>query len=269
MKKAFWVVIILLFISILGNFIGLYVLDKALYYWDFIRYVEREYPNEGLHLRNSGEIRSANVDKLGVFIGGSLVRYWFLPDEFPMHIVIKGGIEEKISTTYERFGDTVIKAGTDYVLINAGFCEIHTAVHSGRDAMPVIEKNFEYAKKIVAQSRANKIVPILTTLTPVRPRFLFPRMRRLDYSARHKREENEALEAFNDLLRNLSKEEGIALIDFHRAFSDEKGELIRRYAVTDGEHLNYEGYIFLSQFLKEELEKILNHENTEGRKHEN
>lgn len=46
MKKGFWAVIILLIISITDNIIGLYVLDKSLHYRNYIRYIERVFPNE-------------------------------------------------------------------------------------------------------------------------------------------------------------------------------------------------------------------------------
>ena len=157
-------------------------------------------------------------------------------------MVNKGGSEEKSSTTLERFEENVINAGAEYVLINAGFCEIHTAVHQGRELEPVFNAILGNKRRMVAKSKQHNIKPILTTLTPVRPRFLLPHTKKLDYASKNKKEENDALREFNEQLRRYCVERGIGLIDFHKALADNNGQLNKRYSLADGEHLNHGGY---------------------------
>lgn len=245
--------------SIIGNIVSVYVFDKALHYRQVIQQFEERNINEGLHLADSDEIRSAGVENLGAFVGGSLVKYWLVPRDFPFHIVNKGGIEEKISSTYERLDDTVVKTGAKWVLINTGFCEIHTAIHSDKDLMPVVvEQNFEYMKKIVSYLKKHDIKPIITTLTPVRPVHLLPYSQRIEIPFGKKAAENEAFVQYNNLLQSLAPEQNIPVIDLHKAMSDKDGKLIKKYSLTDGEHLNHQGYEHLSGILANELQAILN-----------
>ena len=261
MKKIFlYIIFFLLFASVMANILSVLVLDKALHYRDHIRYIEREFPNEGLHLTSSNDIRSANLENLVVFMGGSLVRYWIFPRDFDFHVVNMGGIEEKTATTMYKFKEMVVKMNPDYVLVTAGFCEIHTAVHNRKDVSPIIEKNFAYIQDMVSLAQQSHITPILATLTPVGPRFLFPYLRRGQFSWKNKKAENEAIQKFNHLLRNYARKKKIPLIDFHKALTDANGVLIRRYSIVDGEHVNHEGYAFLSLFLEKNLEAIFHNQ---------
>ena len=258
MKKLFWLVLFLLIVSLLMNGAALLVLDKLLYYRDYISWIEDKYLNEGVRLTTSRELRAANLDRLGVFLGGDLGRFWFFSTKFPYKIANKSGREEPTAVTYEKFDEDVIQAGADFVLINTGFCDLYSAIHTGKRIEPVIEQNFDFTKKMVSLAQKNNILPILTTLSPVRPRFLLPNLRMWDYSSKNKKAENKAYREYNALLQDYCREKGVALIDFHEALSDEKGELNQQYSITDGEHINYEGYTFLTYFLEEELNRIFN-----------
>ncbi len=256
MKKTDKKILSVLLISIGCNLISLFVFDKMLHYREFVRYIDTSFPNEGVRLADSAAVRSANIENLGVFVGGNLPRYWFFPSDFPYHIANRSGVEETMMDTLKRFEETVIRAGADFVIINAGFCNLVTAVRQGRAPEPVIEENFRIIKEIAEVARQNSIVPILSSLPPVRPRFLLPHLKMLAYSAKHKAEENKAIVQFNTLVQKYSEENHLSFIDFHKALSDEKGELIKKYSITDGEHLNYEGYVYLSSFLRSKLDRI-------------
>lgn len=253
--------ILILAVSLAGNVISLFFADKMLHYGEFVRYIDTSFPNEGLRLADSPALHSANIENLGVFVGGNLPRYWFFPADFPYHISNRSGVEETITDTLKRFEETVLRAGADFVIVNAGFCNIVTAVRQGRDPEPVIEGNFMIIKEITELARQNNIVPILSSLPPVRPRFLLPHLKMIDYSAKHKDGENKAISQFNTLVKKYCEENHLFFIDFHKALSDEKGRLIRQYSITDGEHLNHKGYIYLSGFLKSELDRIFKKNN--------
>lgn len=259
MKKVSTVILIaIFFFSIIGNLIAVFVVDRALHYREVIQQVESRFINHGLHLERNDDIRAANIDNLGVAVGGSLVRFWLFPRDYSFHLVNQGGIEEKIKTTFERLDDTVVAIDAKWALINSGFCEIHTAIHTGRDVTPVIQKNLDYMNEIILKLKENHILPIITTLTPVRPIHLLGYLRRFDIPSENKKAENRALNDYNNRLRSLAQEKGLPLIDLHKAMADMNDELIKEYSLTDGEHLNYKGYEKLSQVMEAALKTILN-----------
>ena len=247
-----WVWLILV-VSIVGNGIGLYVLDRALHYREQISGLEGDFVNEGLRLVSSQEIAHPKDKPLAVCIGGSLFRYWHLPRHEQVHLVNKGGVEEKTETTLQRMPDTVMASSADAVVINAGFCGLHTAVYSGGDLRGARRSILETTDSIVSLARENGVVPFLTTIAPVRPRVVFPHTGLIEYDKTKKREENRAIEEMNHMVRQYAREHGVGLIDFHAALTDEHGQLRKEYALQDGEHLSFEGYRALDRVLRERL----------------
>jgi lysophospholipase L1-like esterase len=243
-------------VSGIVNLLLMVVVDRAFHYRDSIGHLENSFFNEGIRLVDKKQIRATDISPLGAFVGGGLVRYWFLPADFPFRIANWGGVEEKCQTTLKRFDDTVISSGSDFVLINAGFCDIVTAVRFDRSVSDTISSNIEYLEQMVEIADDHNIIPVLTTLTPVRPRFLLSHLKALDYSWAHKASENKAIQKYNKRIRELSRKTTTPLIDFHGALSDEDGLLRQEYAISDGEHLTYSGYGYLNGFLKSELLRI-------------
>lgn len=258
MEKSRWFYVLLIALAFSGlcNAVSLLVLDRTIHYRDHIRHIEKIFPNKGLQIVSSDLISTLDGPPIGAFIGGSLVRYWLLPSDFPHLIINWGGIEEKCTTTLRRFDNTVIAARSDFVIINAGFCGLVTAVRSGGSLPDILGSNILCLDKMVETAQAHHVLPILSTLSPVRPRFLFSHLKIVDYSWAHKAAENAAINQFNSLIQKLSQAKDIPLIDFHKALSDPQGQLHRRFAISDGEHLNHDGYAFLTQFLEKELSRI-------------
>ena len=254
MKKIF----ILLFIGSLGaNFFSYYVLDKAFFFKKHIRHIERGFVNQGVHLRTVEELSLTRIDPTGVFIGGSFVKFWYLPQNLPVTISNQGGLEEKISTDYQKLKNTILGSGVDFLFINSGFCEIHTAANTGKDVDTVTHKNFNNLKQIIEESLADGIVPVVTTLSPVRPVFVFPYMKFLSIPSEKKIKENMAIQKYNEMIRRYASDNHIQLIDFEKALTDEDGFLKKEYSVTDGEHLDIEGYHQIGILFKDALIKIL------------
>ncbi len=251
-------IIIFLFVgSLTANFFSLYILDKALFYRKNLNYIEQEFPNRGFHITSVSQMSHSGFDRTGVFIGGSLVKFWFLPHDLPVKLFNYGGSEEKIRTDYEKMEKDIKGSGVDYVFINSGFCEIHTAVNSGKNIDVVIKNNFILLKKIVEAAKADNIIPVVTTLTPVRPVFLFP------YSgwfsrglSANKAEENRAIEEYNRLIREYAQQKNLFLIDFHEALKGRDGLLAKKFSLTDGEHINIAGYNYLDNFLRKKVTRL-------------
>lgn len=251
------ILVALLVVSVAGNVAALWLLDKAMHYREYVKHIESTFPNEGLRLVGGADLRDAEIENLGVFIGGGLPRFWFFPPDFPFPLANKSGTEESIATTFRRFDETVLASNASFVLINAGFCDIYIAIQQHRDIQTRLETNLEYTKKLVEKARQHNVFPILSTLTPVRDRFLLPHLRWLDYSSKNKTAENNAYNLYNRMLADYCKEANVPLIDFHNALLDEDDKLSRKYALPDGEHIHLAGYLHLTPFLASELERIL------------
>lgn len=245
-------------ICLLGlGFLGSQALDRLLYYHGELGRLEELHPQEGLRLSRPEDVAKGRLKKLCACVGGSIFYYWFLPEGGNLHFANWGGLEEKARTTWERFPQTVLASGADYVLINAGFCEIHTAIHTGRPVEPVIENNVHLVQMMVESARENGVVPVVSTLSPVRPRFLFAHWKWGSLPSEKKERENQAIASYNERLREYCARQRIHLIDLHRALSDKKGYLRKDLAVLDGEHLTQRGYRFLDDVLVREMEKIV------------
>lgn len=251
--KWLWV---LLAVSILGNGLGLYILDRALEYREQINTFEGGFVNEGLHLASSQDIASYKDKPTMACIGGSLFRFWHMPADAPVYFVNKGGLEEKTETTLEHMDETVLASRADMVLINAGFCALHTAVYSGGDVHKAQQAILETTTAIVSKARKHKVVPVLTTLAPVRPRVVFPYAGLIEYDKSKKRRENEAIERMNHLLFEFADESDVRIIDFHAALVDPSGQLRKEFSLQDGEHLSWKGYKALEKKVGEEMLKV-------------
>ncbi|MCA1786845.1 MAG: hypothetical protein LC657_12795 [Desulfobacteraceae bacterium] len=232
---------------------SLYVLDKALFYRKQLGHIEQHFFNQGVHLKTVSALARTGIEPVGVFIGGSLVRYWFLPHDLPMAVSNQGGLEEKISVDFQKLTNGILGSGIDYLFINSGFCEIHTAVNTGRDVNAVIKNNMQYMKKITDAALADGITPVITTLSPVRPAFVFPAMKWVSRPSQKKQRENAAIQEYNQLLRQYAADRNLDVIDFEKALENEEGLLQKQFSVTDGEHLDIAGYARLNSVFKDAL----------------
>jgi len=251
-------ILVFIFIGSLGaNFFSIYILDKALFYRKNLTHIEANFPNKGLHIRSVKQLTNSGFDKTAAFIGGSFVKFWFFPDDLPIKISNQGGLEDKVIQDYGKMQNDILGSGIDYVFINSGFCEIHTAISSKRDVGEVIAKNFTLLKKIIKLAQEDNIIPVVTTLTPVRPVFLFPYSRLFSFSSDKKNRENRALNKYNAMIRKYAADNNLSLIDFHNVVKDKDGLLKKEFSITDGEHLDIEAYNYLNLFLGKEITKIL------------
>lgn len=224
-----------------------------MFYRKQLGHMEQSFFNQGVRLKTVPELSRTGIDPAGVFIGGSLIKYWFLPHDLPVAISNQGGLEEKISVDYQKLMNDILGSGIDYLFINSGFCEIHTAIHAGKDATAVIQRNMQYMEKITAAALDDGILPVITTLSPVRSAFVFPTMKFFSRPSQKKEKENAAIQDYNRLLRKHASDRNIFFIDFEKVLQDEKGFLKKQFSLTDGEHLDMEGYARLNALVRDAL----------------
>lgn len=244
-------------LSVLGNFLGVFILDKALFYHKHLSFIENSDINHGMHIPSVKELLGFREKKIAAFVGGSFVKFWQFRHDLPVRVSNQGGVEDKITDDFAKLENDIMGTGIDYLFINSGFCEIHTAINSQKDVDKVIRDNYRLLIKMVDMSKKDGITPVLTTLTPVRPVFLFPYSRLISISSKKKELENQAIEKYNNLIRTFALEDNIFLIDFHSLLKDENGILKKDFSITDGEHIDMEGYRFLEPILHSEMERLL------------
>ena len=251
MKFLFKLLMLSVFLTV--SILGLLVLDKALFYREKISQDEQSFYNEGLRITNPEIIRSANFPHLGVILGGSLFRYWFLPLDGNLQLVNYGGLEEKIEDTYGKLKIVITDMHPEFVVINGGFCQIHTAVYSERDVKKAIDSNMYFLRLMINETKSNGVVPVLSSLTPVRPVYKLPYSGMMEIPSRKKTIGNDVIRTFNSKIEQLAQTENILFVDFHKVLVDETGQLHKDYALTDGEHLNRDGYQVLNEYLVSQL----------------
>lgn len=247
-------IVVLIFIASLGaNIFSLYVLDKALFYRKQLGHIEQSFFNQGVHVKTVPELSRTGIDPAGVFVGGSMIKFWFLPHDLPMAVSNQGGLEEKISVDFQKLTNEILGSGVDYLFINSGFCGIHNAINAGKDVNAVISRNMQYMEKITDTALGDGIIPVITTLSPVRPAFIFPNLKLFSRPSQKKQSENAAIQEYNQLLRQFAADRNLFLIDFEKALQNEKGFLKKQFSVTDGEHLDIPGYARLDAVFKDAL----------------
>lgn len=248
---------ILLFLSIAANIAGLALFDRTLFYRNKIAIDEADFLNEGVRIISTAAISQADLPNLGVLLGGSLFRYWFAPVDGNFLLVNYGDVEEKSKDTYAKVKKVAAELTPEFVLINAGFCEIHTAVHNDKDVEKAFDINMHYLRLMIEEMKSNDILPIMTSLPPVRSKHLLPSSGWFELPSEKKKLENNALQTYNKMIVEMAQSENLPFIDFNKILTDKTGRLRKEFSLTDGEHLNRNGYQMLNEFFVSQLETIL------------
>lgn len=254
LKKFIWFILI---ISVVGNLLALGILDRTLFYRDKIAAEESAFFNQGLRITRSALIRQADYPQLGILLGGNVIRYWYLPSDEATPLANFGGMEEKAEETYTKLKQLVTEMSPRFVIINVGFCQIHTAVYAERDVEAAITGNLDYLRQMVDVASGYDVIPILSSLAPVRATHFLPFTGLFERSSAKKDTENKAIREYNTLVKRLAGERGLPFLDFHAVLVNVEGQLQKSYALTDGEHLNQAGYQALNTFLNGQLVKLL------------
>jgi lysophospholipase L1-like esterase len=168
-----------------------------------------------------------------------------------------GGIEESTVDTSAKLKMFAAELKPEFVVINAGFCQIRTTVHNKQDVAQAIDSIMHNLHLMADEAKSRGIIPILSTLPPVRPVYLLPYSGLIGLPSREKPILNEAIQNINAKVKQLARERNLPFVDFHKALADETGLLRKEYSLSDGEHLNWEGYRAMSDFFVRELTPII------------
>lgn len=183
---------------------------------------------------------SVQASPKAVFMGDSITDCWddknagfFKENNF----ICRGISGQTTSEMLVRFRQDVINLHPKYVVILAGTNDL--AQNNGYIATEHIVDNI---KSMCELARANKIKPILCSLTPVtvygwRPEIENP---------------TEKVIELNALIREYAEKEHIKYVDYHSALKDEKGGFPVKYS-GDSVHPNAECYSIMEKIILENL----------------
>ena len=186
------------------------------------------------------EIAEGKIDKKRVvFLGASITRRWDLDKYFPEVNMINRGVGgQLVPSILTRFKRDVIDLKPDAVIIK--FCSINI-----RPSLPM-EVLEDGMSMMVLMSKANNIVPIISTIIPAGK----PEAHIGDFSV------VDTLRKFNNWVREFAETNSLPIMDFAKAIEDENGFLPRDCSV-DPVHVNDKGYDILATVVEPVLRETL------------
>lgn len=228
----------ILFLSLLGNVLGLFVLYKAMDYRKkmILAWAQsQEWVSE--YNRSKPIEKSVQPPEL-VFLGASITAHWDLDKYFPGKSYVNKGIDGQYSgQLLLRFQHDVVDLNPQMVLIK--LCEMNFA-----HEVP-FEITRDNVKMLVSLTNANGIRPLLATTIPVTKPM---------NAGQGDRSINGQIAFYNRWILDYARQMRIDVLDLADAMSDDEGNL-RPELTYDGVHPNDAGYSVMATELTNFLTK--------------
>lgn len=167
--------------------------------------------------------------------------------------IINAGVNGDITTTaIHRLKKDVLRHNPDYVTIMYGVNDAgyyRPVTDSMADTPRVSAQDFKSNLEAIVKSIQNAgSKPILVTPVPMNKAYAHR-----DFPAYMKNGLNYLVDSYSDIIRDISFQNGIPLIDVHLAFTS---NAITESYVPDGIHPNKDGHRFIADLFVKELMKI-------------
>ncbi len=247
-------IIIILFISIIGNIIGAYILYKAIKLKNEVKALQRYHKDlsakyEALKTDFSGDSTYAEDNRrflsettpeqrrgMTIFFGASITKGWDLLRYFPGKSLVNRGVGSQTDQQLlARFAADVLQLNPGRVVIK--FC-------SGNFRPGANLKVMWDAYEIMAKAARDRgIIPILATVLPATKGA--EEFANFSIAA--------SVREFNQRIRELAIEQKFILADYYKAMADEAGYLPDSLA-RDAIHPNENGYAVMADVIKPILE---------------
>lgn len=179
-------------------------------------------------------------EKRVVFMGNSITDYWINNDSaffFENNFIDRGISGQQTDQMLVRFKPDVLDLSPSVVVILAGTNDIHA------------EKPPEWIlNNIIAMvqlAKANKIKPVLCSVTPVKTYFLKPYINAV-----------ERINELNRMIREYARNNKIIYVDYYTSLADDEGGMKDEYS-RDGVHPNLNGYKIMEPLILEAVTKAL------------
>lgn len=171
-----------------------------------------------------------------VFCGDSMFGFMNTKRYFPDLSVMNQGISGDTTTGLMKRMQYVISKNPKIIVMNIGSNDL---VLTHLSYVEIIAHILWMKQRI--ESQLEHVSVLICTITPVLDHHEISNQ---DYIFGRT---NQAIEALNKLIKsNINSSE---IIDLHGLFADEQGNLMLKYT-KDGIHLNHEGYLVFSEYLK-------------------
>jgi lysophospholipase L1-like esterase len=220
--------------------------------------VEQRHVNTGFGASTANVQEPAFPDGPLVILGASYARGWD-----PKHIAGKDvrnvGIDGQQSfEMLARFDRDVIAARPRGVVLWGFINDIFRSQPQDLDAA-LARVRQSYAD-MVERARANGVEPVIATEVTLRPAGGLSNSIRLLVAHLRKKQSyqdriNRQVIAINVWLSDLAHREGLLLLDFQGALSDEHGRRRAEFIADDGSHITPAGYAALTDYAKPVLER--------------
>ena len=190
--------------------------------------------------KNKNTPPKAKGEKRVVFMGNSITDYWINTDSafFAENNFIDRGISAQQSDQMlVRFKPDVLDLSPSAVVILAGTNDLH--------AEKPLEWILDNIISMVQLAEANKIKPILCSVTPVRSYFLKPYINA-----------PERINELNRMIREYADRNKIIYVDYYTHMADENGGMKAEYT-RDGVHPNLNGYKVMEPLVLDAVKKAV------------
>lgn len=192
-----------------------------------------------------------------VIIGASYVRGWDLKEIAGIPVINKGVNGEQTFEMLRRFEQDVIASRPKAVIIWGYINDIFRSQKV--DIKGKLDSSRENLEKMVEAARAHYILPIFVSeVTVCGQRGLKESVAalagRLMGKESYQVYVNKHVRVVNMWLREYSRENNVALLDFEKVLADETGARKKEYADADGSHISPRGYERLTDYVQAHAE---------------
>ena len=242
-----WFLYVLLFLSLCGNILLLFVADKGLFYRQQLNAVL-----DAPQLRHVSPYGQTPLQQTVIFIGDSIAYAYPLPALLPQHyIFINKGIRgERSAEIAERYASYVTDIPHDVVLVEGGINDILGCVRHDRDCAAALQQISDSAERIFKYARLDNKQTFYLSILPVTHRFLFPYAKLFSLPTGFDvAQVNTLVREANRRVQDLCQQYDVPYVDVF-AMVLEGDELSRAYAATDGYHINVSGYAAIAEMLR-------------------
>ena len=194
-----------------------------------------------------------------VILGASYALGWNLNEVAGVPVVNKSVTGQQSFELLERFDQDVVAARPRAVILWGFINDIFRAAPGGMDQ--TLARVRESYTEMVARAKANGIEPILATEVTARPpgHPLFVAFAGVLGAVRGKLsyqdQVNQHVMTVNRWLVELARREGVLILDFQSAISEEGGRRRLPFAQADGSHITTAGYDVLTTYARPILEE--------------
>lgn len=197
----------------------------------------------GRYEKANAELKASGQKVKAVFMGNSITDGWASqrPEFFSENGYVGRGISGQTSSEMlVRFRSDVIDLHPKVVIILAGTNDV-----AGNNGFITMEHTMQNIQSMCELAKANKITPILCSVTPSR-----------GFRWRPDQDPGEDIAKLNGMIQAYAKKNGYTYVDYFSALADEKGSMAPGLS-NDDCHPTAAGYEIMEPLAKKAIKKYV------------